>query len=106
MAMYRAGLAEAGLESVVFGHIADNHVHVNILPHSLDDYERGKALYRAWAEQVVAWGGSVSGEHGIGKLKVPFLELMFGDSGIAQMRELKALFDPDGVLNPGNLFAR
>jgi len=105
MAMYRAGLAEAGLESVAFGHIGDNHVHVNILPHSLDDYERGKAICYAWAEQVVAWGGSVSAEHGIGKLKVALLQLMCGDSGIAQMRELKARFDPDGLLNPGNLFA-
>lgn len=105
MGMYRASLAEAGLESVIFGHIGDNHVHVNILPNSMDDYERGKALYRTWAEQVVAWGGSVSAEHGIGKLKVPLLELMYGESGIAQMRELKARFDPNGVFNPGNLFA-
>ena len=104
MAMYRAGLAEPGLESVVFGHIGDNHVHVNILPRDLAEYERGKALYRAWAEQVVEWGGSVSAEHGIGKLKVPMLELMYGEAGIAGMRELKALFDPEGVLNPGNLF--
>ena len=106
MAMYRADLAEAGLESVVFGHIADNHIHVNILPHNLDDYERGRALYHGWAERIVEWGGSVSAEHGIGKLKVAFLQLMYGDGGIAQMRELKALFDPDGLLSPGNLFPR
>jgi len=105
MAMYRAGLADAGLESVIFGHIGDNHVHVNILPRSMDDYERGQALYHTWAEQILAWGGSVSAEHGIGKLKVPLLQLMYGETGIAQMRELKARFDPDGLLNPGNLFA-
>jgi len=105
MAMYRAALAEAELESVIFGHIGDNHVHVNVLPRDLDDYERAKALYSEWAKQVVAWGGSVSAEHGIGKLKVALLRLMYGDSGIAQMRGLRALFDPDGVLNPGNLFA-
>lgn len=104
MEMYRAGLAEAGLESVIFGHIGDNHVHVNILPRDLSDYQRGKALYLSWAQQVVAWGGSVSAEHGIGKLKTAFLQLMYGDEGIAQMRALKALFDPDGLLNPGNLF--
>jgi D-lactate dehydrogenase (cytochrome) len=104
MAMYRAGLAEAELESVVFGHIGDNHVHVNILPRDMDDYARGKALYLCWAEQVVAWGGSVSAEHGIGKLKTAFLQLMYGDEGIAEMRALKAQFDPDGLLNPGNLF--
>jgi len=106
IAMYRRSLAEAGLESVIFGHIGDNHVHVNILPRSMDDYERGRALYHTWAEQIVTWGGSVSAEHGIGKLKVSLLQLMYGEDGIAQMRELKALFDPDGLLNPGNLFAR
>jgi len=104
MAMYRADLAEAALESVVFGHIGDNHLHVNILPRNLEDYQRGKALYQAWAEQVVAWGGSVSAEHGIGKLKVPMLQLMYGEAAIAEMRQVKALFDPQGVLNPGNLF--
>jgi D-lactate dehydrogenase (cytochrome) len=104
MAMYRSALADAGLESVVFGHISDNHVHVNVLPHDLDDYERARAIYHAWAEQVVAWGGSVSAEHGIGKLKVALLRLMYGDSGIAQMREVRARFDPDGLLNPGNMF--
>jgi D-lactate dehydrogenase (cytochrome) len=104
MAMYRAGLAEAGLESVVFGHIGDSHVHVNILPRDMGDYERGKALYLSWAEQVVAWGGSVSAEHGIGKLKTAFLQLMYGDEGIAEMRAMKAAFDPGGMLNPGNLF--
>mgnify|MGYP005836323181 CR=1 FL=1 len=104
MAMYRDGLREAGLESVIFGHIADNHVHVNILPRGMEEYQRGKDLYLSWARQVVAWGGSVSAEHGIGKLKVPFLRLMYGEEGLAEMRALKALFDPQGLLNPGNLF--
>ena len=68
---------------MIFGHIGDNHVHVNILPRSMDDYERGRALYHTWAEQIVAWGGSVSAEHGIGKLKVSLLQLMYGEDGIA-----------------------
>jgi D-lactate dehydrogenase (cytochrome) len=104
MAMYRADLDAAGLESVIFGHIGNNHVHVNILPRNLDEYARGKALYLDWAQRVVQMGGSVAAEHGIGKLKVPFLDLMYGEEGIAQMRALKALFDPDSRLNPGNLF--
>ena len=49
-------------------------------------------------------GGSVSAEHGIGKLKTAFLEMMYGPEGIAQMRRLKEVFDPEGRLNPGNLF--
>jgi D-lactate dehydrogenase (cytochrome) len=105
LAMYREGLRENVLESVIFGHIGNNHVHVNILPASPEDYAKGKSLYLSWARRVVELGGSVSGEHGIGKLKVPFLELMYGPEGIAEMRELKHLFDPEMTLNPGDLFA-
>ncbi len=104
MEMYHEGLADAGLEYVIFGHIGDNHVHVNILPRSLEEYSAGKRLYRDWARQVVHMGGSVSAEHGIGKLKTDFLELMFGADGIESMRDLKRLFDPSSRLNPGNLF--
>lgn len=104
MVMYDAGLAEEKLESVIFGHIGNNHVHVNILPNSMDEYEKGKKLYLSWARQIVAVGGSVSAEHGIGKIKTPFLELMYGAEAITQMRALKSLFDPETTLNPGNLF--
>jgi len=104
MRMYHGGLADAGLEYVIFGHIGNNHVHVNILPRSMEEYERGKALYLDWAKRVVAMGGSISAEHGIGKNKTDFLKLMYGDEGIREMRELKNLFDPHGLLNPGNLF--
>jgi len=105
LAMYDAGLAENGLESVVFGHIGNNHVHVNILPHNMDDYAWGKELYLSWAREIVKMGGSVSAEHGIGKLKVPFLEMMYGEAAIAEMRAVKRLFDPEGVLDRGVMFA-
>ncbi|MBN2164421.1 MAG: FAD-binding oxidoreductase [Pontiellaceae bacterium] len=104
MQMYHDGLESAGMEYVIFGHIGNNHVHVNILPRSLEEYERGQTLYLEWARQIVGWGGSVSAEHGIGKGKTAFLQLMFGDSGIRKMRALKKLFDPEFRLNPGNLF--
>ncbi|WP_372808665.1 FAD-binding oxidoreductase [Pontiella sp.] len=104
MRMYHEGLAQAGLEYVIFGHIGNNHVHVNILPRSLAEHDRGQALYLDWAKQVVAWNGSVSAEHGIGKNKTAFLALMYGAEGVAGMRAIKRLFDPAGRLNPGNLF--
>jgi len=104
MALYRGGLAASGLEAVVFGHIGNNHVHVNILPRSAGQYDDGKRLYRAWAVEVVAMGGTVAAEHGIGKLKREFLELMYGREAVGEMRGLKRLFDPDMRLNPGNLF--
>lgn len=105
IAMYDAGLAQQGLESVIFGHIGDNHVHVNILPHDMEEYARGKELYLSWAREIVKMGGSVSAEHGIGKLKVPFLEMMYGPQAIDEMRALKRLFDPECTLNPAVMFA-
>ena len=104
MQLYRGGLSAAGLEHVIFGHVGNNHLHVNILPNDLAELARGKALYLEWAGKTVAMGGSISAEHGIGKTKVPLLEKMFGADGIAAMRRIKAYFDPGGILNPGNLF--
>jgi D-lactate dehydrogenase (cytochrome) len=101
--LYLRDLHESSLEYVLFGHIGNNHIHVNILPRSMGDYERGRLLYRGWAEEVVAMGGSVSAEHGIGKLKTGLLRLMYGDEGIQQMRKVIAVFNPDGLLNRGNI---
>ena len=101
--LYLRDLHDSDLEYVLFGHIGNNHIHVNILPRSMEDYERGRQLYRGWAEQVVALGGSVSAEHGIGKLKSELLRLMYGDEGIEQMRQVIEVFNPDGRLNRGNI---
>lgn len=102
---YERDLVAAGLDYVIFGHIGNNHLHVNILPASKADYQRGRELYMAWARDVVKWGGTVAAEHGIGKLKAPMLEIMFGAAGIAGMRAVRRVFDPEARLSPGNLFA-
>jgi D-lactate dehydrogenase (cytochrome) len=104
MRLYRDGLEASGLEYVSFGHIGNNHVHVNIIPRDAAEYRRGRELYGAWAREVVAMGGTVSAEHGIGKLKKDLLRTMYGGEGVDQMIKLKRLFDPTGLLNQGNLF--
>jgi D-lactate dehydrogenase (cytochrome) len=104
MAMYHRDLRRVGLDYVIFGHIGNNHVHVNILPRSLEEYAQGKALYAEWAQQVAAMDGTVSAEHGIGKLKREMLEIMYGTAGIDEMRAVKKVFDSDGRLNRGTLF--
>ena len=103
--IYNASLAESELESVMFGHIGNNHIHVNILPRDMADYHKGKELYNVWAAEIVAMGGTVSAEHGIGKLKKDLLITMIGEQGIDQMKRLKELFDPQGLLNPGTIFS-
>lgn len=102
--LYRHILDASGFEYVIFGHIGNNHVHVNILPKTMAEYKRGKEIYLELAKSVVGWGGTVSGEHGIGKLKRPLLELMFGKRGVDEMRRVKRVFDPEGIINPGNMF--
>lgn len=104
MRMYHDDLCAAGLEYVIFGHIGNNHLHVNILPRTPEEYQQGKALYLEWARRVVGMGGTVSAEHGIGKLKTAMLEIMFGAAAIEQMRAVKRVFDPQMLLNRGTLF--
>lgn len=102
--MYKTDLAEKGFESVMFGHIGNNHIHVNILPRDMEEYDKGKNLYTEWAHKVLEAGGSVSAEHGIGKLKCNFLKLMYKEEGMQEMMAVKKLFDPRNILNSGNLF--
>ena len=103
--MYRRTLAEEDFQYASWGHIGDNHIHVNILPRDMEEHARAKGLFRRWAKTVTEMGGAVSAEHGVGKLKAPFLTIMYGEEHIRQMRQLKKLFDPKMQLGRGNLFA-
>jgi D-lactate dehydrogenase (cytochrome) len=103
-AVYRDALADAGLEWAAFGHIGNNHVHINIMPRDMADLQKALGLYQMFAEKAVAFGGSVSAEHGIGKLKAKFLKTMFGPAEIAEMHAVKRALDPQLLLNPGNIF--
>ena len=105
MALYRQGLAAEQLESAIWGHIGNNHVHVGILPRDMEEFDRAQTLIRSWARQVSDWGGAVSAEHGIGKSKRALLEIMYGKEQVAQMAAVKKVFDPKGLLSPGNLFS-
>jgi D-lactate dehydrogenase (cytochrome) len=103
-AVYRDALGVAGLEWAAFGHIGNNHVHINILPRDMADLQKALGLYQMFAEKAVAFGGSVSAEHGIGKLKAKFLKAMFSPADIEEMRAVKKALDPNLLLNPGNIF--
>ena len=105
-AMYRRDLAREGFQTSLFGHIGNNHLHCNIIPRDEEEYLRGKELYTRWAEEIVRMGGSVSAEHGIGKLKTWLLKKLYTEEELNAMFELKRLFDPQLRLNPGNIFGR
>lgn len=104
--MYRRDLAREGFQTSLFGHIGNNHLHCNIIPRDEEEYLRGKELYTRWAEEIVRMGGSVSAEHGIGKLKTWLLKKLYTEDELRAMFELKRLFDPQLRLNPGNIFGR
>ncbi|MGD8519687.1 MAG: FAD-binding oxidoreductase [Desulfobacterales bacterium] len=101
---YREHLETADLQWVAFGHIGDNHVHINILPRDTDELQKGLELYELFAAKAIEFGGSVSAEHGIGKMKIKFMELMYTPEEIDEMRAVKLALDPESLLNPGNIF--
>jgi glycolate oxidase len=89
-----------------FGHVGDGNIHVNILvdPSDADAMARAARAERRLFETVVRLEGSISGEHGIGFSKAPFIGLELSPDTIALMRRLKRAFDPNGILNPGKIF--
>ncbi len=94
LAFYQKTLQSSDLRYTIFGHIGDNHVHVNILPRN--DMGAGKAreIYLQFVKRAIAVGGTVSAEHGIGKLKREYLELLYGKDHLREMAALKRAFDP------------
>ena len=89
-----------------FGHAGDGNLHPTVLcdERNRDEMERAHAFYHELYDKVLAWGGTVSGEHGIGLAKKDYLERQIGAGGVNVMRRIKQSFDPHGVLNPGKIF--
>jgi FAD/FMN-containing dehydrogenase len=90
-------------KAVMYGHVGDAHLHVNVLPETEDDARRGRAFQYESARQAVALGGTVSAEHGLGKKKAHFLALEFTPAQIQAMCDVKRHFDPQWLLGRGNL---
>ncbi|NQT89827.1 MAG: FAD-binding protein [Candidatus Omnitrophica bacterium] len=103
---YSRLLTEADLRYIIFGHIGDSHLHVNILPKDSAEHSKGKKLYELFVKKAVSLGGTVSAEHGIGKLKHPYLEVMYGRGGVEEMAHLKKTLDPACILGLDNIFPK
>jgi len=101
---FQSALDGTDLAHVIFGHIGDSHLHLNIMPGDADELRRGKELALRFAEHAVGLGGTVSAEHGIGKLKHDFLRILYGDEGLAEMAAVKKALDPAGILNRDVMF--
>ncbi len=92
------------LDKVIYGHIGNNHLHANVFFRNESERINAELFYEECIKYVLSVGGTVSAEHGIGKLKVKYLEMMFGKSSIEQMTSIKRVLDEANILNIGNLF--
>jgi glycolate oxidase len=97
---------ESKLPIPTFGHLGDGNVHVNIMYHRAVPAEcrAAERAVQTLMAKVVALGGAISGEHGIGLAKSPFLRLQHSPAQVRAMQAVKRALDPNGVLNPGKMF--
>ena len=96
-----------GFKSVCYGHAGDGNLHVNIIKGDLTNHQWEHELPKAIREiftEVVKLGGTISGEHGIGLVQKPYMDIAFPDITLDLMRSIKKVFDPKGILNPGKIF--
>jgi glycolate oxidase len=96
-----------GFNSVCYGHLGDGNLHINIMKEQMSDEQWDNGVNEG-IEQifklVVSLGGTLSGEHGIGIAKRPYMHLANAPAKIDLMRGIKQVFDPKGILNPGKIF--
>jgi glycolate oxidase len=100
----RATSERTRVRCLTYGHAGDGNLHVNFLWNEEEEVPRVEQAIEQLFRDVVDLGGTLSGEHGIGVLKAPYLPLEQSDELIALQRDLKRVFDPQGLLNPGKIF--
>ena len=96
-----------GFNTVCFGHLGDGNLHVNILKENISDHDWETKIPEGIGEifkLTVSLGGTLSGEHGIGIAKRPYMPIALGETNLELMRGIKKVFDPNGILNPGKIF--
>ena len=103
IAMYKNDINQLEISSVIFGHIGDNHLHVNLIPDTYSKYLESIEIITKWATYITSNGGSVTAEHGIGKLKKQLLKLMVKEDDIKAMKHIRKLLEPKGLINQGTL---
>jgi glycolate oxidase len=96
-----------GFHSVCYGHAGDGNLHVNIVKQDMSDEDWKHKLpegIRELFREVVSMGGTISGEHGIGLVQREYMDIAFDEVQLGLMKQIKNIFDPRGILNPGKLF--
>ena len=95
--------AQEGVTILTFGHLGDGNIHTNIMHDNTREQERTatRRAARRVMRLVLELGGTLSGEHGVGRTKYPYVQQQLGREQQALMRRIKEIFDPSGILNPG-----
>lgn len=102
MEFYQKILRVNGLDYVMFGHLGDNHLHINLLP-KVSQKDQAQQVYDQIVDQILKWQGTVSAEHGIGKLKKKYFAKMVGANGLSDLKKIKDCLDPGNRLGAGNI---
>ncbi len=98
-------LVDAGLARVArYGHVGNGHPHYNIIVRDGDEAERAHAVVDRMVAEACRLGGTLAAEHGVGKVKLPWVHHRFSELELAVMKGVKAAFDPTGMMAPRNLF--
>ena len=97
---------KTGLTMVSFGHAGDGNIHFNIMldKKNQDDLKKAEAAIDTLFEYTLELGGTISGEHGVGITKAPYITKEIGPAELNLMKKIKKIFDPNGILNPGKIF--
>lgn len=103
---YRRVTRDSPVEYVIFGHIGENHLHLNFFPKNTKEKEQVNRIYTEAVTRAVQARGTVSAEHGIGKLKHKYLEMMYGKRGIMEMVRVKKEIDPFCIFGLNNIFPK
>jgi glycolate oxidase len=96
-----------GFQSVCYGHAGDGNLHINIIKGDMSEEKWNGSLkdgIREIFQLVKSLGGTISGEHGIGLVQKEYMEIMFDNKQMSLMKEIKKVFDPNGILNAGKIF--
>ena len=104
--LYKSIQKESSIQTVRFGHIGENHLHFNFFPKDEEEKKEVMVIFESILKKLVDRGGTVSAEHGIGKLKHKYLEMMYGKEGIMEMVRVKKEFDPHCMFGLDNIFPR
>jgi len=105
MARIDGWLAEAGIDRVArYGHVGDGHPHYNLIVRDSEEKARASAVVDRMCAEACALGGTVTAEHGVGKVKRTYARYRFGDWQLAAMKAVKGVFDPHGIMAPGNIW--